>query len=105
MSDRPLTFEDFSTRVNGRFAMRDEHDRVSEVILLECTRLQLAGGPRSFTLLFRGGPDAPAAQGTYLLSADGFEPAPIFLVPARRTSDGVEYHAVFNHTTEDENVP
>jgi len=97
MTDRQLTFEDFSARLNGRFAIQDENARVSEVVLTECTRQQLAGGPASFTLLFRGGSDAPVAQGIYLVSADDFEPAPIFLVPVGRTSDGVEYHAVFNH--------
>jgi hypothetical protein len=56
---------------------------------------------RSFNLLFRAGPDAPREQGLYLLSREDFEPAPIFLVPVRALPDGVEFHAVFNPSTEE----
>lgn len=97
MSERELVFEDFHSRVNGRFTMLDEHGQASDIVLIECTRRQPTNDSRSFTLLFHGAADAPAVQGMYLLSADGFEPAPVFLVPVGRTSDYVEYHAVFNH--------
>lgn len=97
MTDRELLFEDFNSRVNGRFAMRDEYGHASEIVLIECTGRQPTNDSRSFTLLFHGAADAPAIQGMYLLSAEDFEPAPVFLVPVRRTSDGVEYDAVFNH--------
>jgi hypothetical protein len=40
--------------------------------------------------------DAPAQQGTYLLSAAGLGPAPVFLVLVRQLADGLEYQAVFN---------
>jgi hypothetical protein len=96
MTERELVFEDFNSRVNRRFTMLDEHERASEITLVECSQ-RPADDPRSFTLLFRGAPDGPAVQGMYLLSADDFEPAPVFLVPVARTSDGVDYHAVFNH--------
>lgn len=97
MTERDLVFEDFNSRVNGRFTMLDEHGHASEIVLIQCTRRPPTTDSRSFTLLFHGAADAPAVQGTYLLSADDFEPAPVFLVPVGRTSDGVQYHAVFNH--------
>ena len=65
-------------------------------MLTECARSSVPGASRSFNLLFRAGPDAPREQGTYLLSRQDFEPAPIFLVPVRTTPDGAEFHAVFN---------
>lgn len=55
----------------------------------------------SFTLDFRGGPDAPRDQATYLLTApDSPEPTPIFLVPSGATADAVTYHAVFTSLPE-----
>ncbi|MEO7261879.1 MAG: hypothetical protein ABI047_11600 [Jatrophihabitantaceae bacterium] len=100
MSD-PLGFEDFHSRVGQPFTLRFGEDGVSEVVLLECARGTAHGGARSFTLLFRAGPDAPREQGNYLLSREDFGPVPIFLVPVRATPDGVEFHAVFNQLTEE----
>jgi len=112
MSDRPLSFEDFSARVGQSFTMRfatglptEETTATAELVLTECVRSSIRTAPRSFNLLFRAGPDAPREQGLYLLGRDDFEPAPIFLVPVRALPDGVEFHAVFNPSTEDENVP
>lgn len=111
MTDRALSFEDFSDRVGQHFTMRTTPadatggDDTVELVLTECTRSSIASMPRSFSLLFRAGPDAPREQGNYLLSREDFEPAPIFLVPVRAVADGLEFHAVFNPSTEDENVP
>jgi hypothetical protein len=115
MTARPLSFEDFSPRVGQTFTMGfategtaaaapDAAD-VAELVLTECTPSSIPGMSRSFNLLFRAGPDAPREQGLYLLSREDFEPAPIFLVPVRALADGLEFHAVFNPSTEDENVP
>jgi hypothetical protein len=132
MSVRSLSFEDFQHRVGQTFTMRyptdagaDEaaeaagaeaagatHEAAGatpeaacDAVLTECARSSVSGASRSFNLLFRAGPDAPREQGTYLLGRDDFEPAPIFLVPVRALADGVEFHAVFNPSTEAENVP
>ena len=108
MSDRPLSFEDFSARVGQSFTMRfgtEDATGAAEIVLTECAHSTIRSTPRSFNLLFRAGPDAPREQGLYLLGRDDFEPAPIFLVPVRALADGVEFHAVFNPSTEDENVP
>lgn len=96
MTEAAPTFDDFDSRVGRSFTMQLGLDRAAEIVLSECTRQDLPGGPSCFTLLFRGGLDAPPAQGSYLLAADDFGPAPVFLVPVRQLADGVEYHAVFN---------
>ena len=107
MSARPLSFEGFSARVGQSFIMRStaEDAAGAELVLTECERSSIPGATRSFNLLFRAGADAPREQGLYLLSREDFEPAPIFLVPVRALTDGLEFHAVFNPSTEDENVP
>ncbi len=96
MPEQPMTYEVFSDRLNQRFTMRVA-DQDIEVILTECRASQVEGGPASFSLTFKAGPDAPIEQSTYLLSAEGFGPAPIFLVPVRKLPDGLEYQAVFTN--------
>jgi uncharacterized protein DUF6916 len=96
MPEQPMTYEVFAERVRQRFSMRAA-DRDIEVILTECQAAQHEGGPATFSLTFKAGPDAPIEQSTYLLSADGFGPAPIFLVPVRKLPDGLEYQAVFTN--------
>jgi hypothetical protein len=112
MSDQPLSFEGFSPRVGQAFTMRFDTNAVAEdatataeIVLTGCVRSTIGSAPRSFNLLFQAGPDAPREQGLYLLSRDDFAPEPIFLVPVRALPDGLEFHAVFNPSTEDENVP
>jgi hypothetical protein len=111
MTDRVLGYSDFSARVGQRFTMRfsirpdgEDADGACEVELTECARSTVPGASRSFDLTFRAGPDAPREQGNYLLVREDFPPAPIFLVPVRALADGLEFHAVFNPLTEDENV-
>ena len=102
MSDRPLSFDDFSARVGQSFTMRFGADDAAggagacQIVLTECAPSTVRGASRSFNLLFRAGADAPREQGLYLVSREDFEPAPIFLVPVRALPDGVEFHAVFN---------
>ena len=110
MTGRALSFADFSARVGQRFTMRfsvqpdgEDADGTCEAELTECVRSTVPGASRSFDLTFRAGPDAPREQGNYLLEREDFAPAPIFLVPVRALADGLEFHAVFNPLTEDEN--
>jgi len=112
MTARQLNYSDFSARVGQRFTMRfsirpdgEDADGACEVELTECERSTVTGASGAFDLTFRAGPDAPREQGNYLLVREDFPPAPIFLVPVRALADGLEFHAVFNPSTEDENVP
>ncbi len=90
-----LRYADFAERVGTDFALHLPDGRVP-LVLTECT----AGGPESFSLTFKAGPQAPAEQSLYQLSADGMGPDLIFLVPTgRRPNDSdfpLEYQAIFN---------
>ena len=96
MPEQPMTYEVFAEHLHQRFTMQAA-DRDIEVILTECQATQAEGGPAGFSLTFKAGPEAPIEQATYLLSAEGFGSAPIFLVPVRRLPDGLEYQAVFTN--------
>lgn len=108
-------YDDWAPRVGQSFTMRfggipstaeqPADGNSCEIVLTDCVRSSVHGMPRSFNLLFRAGTDAPREQGLYVVSGDDFEPVPIFLVPVRALADGLEFHAVFNPSTEDENVP
>ena len=86
----------FADRVGDEFALHLPAGDRAPMVLAECTVV----GPGSFSLIFKAGPSAPAEQATYAVSADGFGPEAIFLVPvARRPGDDrfpLEYQAIFN---------
>jgi len=87
---------DFADRVGTGFTLHLGGGEDVPLVLTECT----VAGPGAFSLLFKAGPRAPREQSIYDLSADGFGPEPIFLVPvAPRPDDAefpLEYEAVFN---------
>ena len=89
MSDLHL----FQDRVNHSFQLRGDDQQSHTLVLTDCAAQP---GGSSFALTFSGGRDVPAKQGTFLLSADGLEPMPVFLVPTRQDTSGVELYAVFN---------
>src|SRR6185437_36359 len=88
-------YADFTGRVDTGFVMQLPDGGQVPLVLTECT-----GQPHSFSLSFKAGPQAPREQGTYQLSADGFGPEVVFLVPvALRPNDSdfpLEYQAIFN---------
>jgi len=92
---------DFQALLNQVFRLWIGTDAVAELVLTECTEPQRNGDFSSFSVTFRGGPEAPQQQGTYLLSSDGFDETAIFLVPVQRVAEGLEYHAVFSRLLEE----
>jgi hypothetical protein len=100
MSTTPsgLSYGDFAGLVGTDFALHLPDGGHAPLVLTECT----ASTPDSFSLIFKAGTQAPAEQGLYQLSADGFGPDLIFLVPiGRRPNDSdfpLEYQAIFNST-------
>lgn len=92
-------YADFAERVGDDFVLHLPDGDRAPLVLTECT----ADRPGSFALLFKAGPPAPAEQSLYELSADGFGPELIFLVPVRqRPNDSdfpLEYQAIFNSTS------
>ncbi|MGI8664882.1 MAG: DUF6916 family protein [Jatrophihabitans sp.] len=112
MAEPSPSYETFRSRLDQPFSMRLTDDRVIELVLTGCVPGQAVPHqevihqkvePHSFSLTFKAGADAPIEQATFLLSADGFGPSPIFLVPLRQLPDGLEYQAVFT-TSKDESA-
>jgi hypothetical protein len=91
-----LGYADFAKRLGAEFALHLPDGARAPLVLTECEE----GRPGSFSLIFKAGPQAPAEQALYQLSADGFGPELIFLVPVRhRPHDSdfpLEYQAIFN---------
>ena len=98
MSD--ATFETFRQLVGATFRMELGGSRHIAILLSACETTGPGESPARFSLTFKAGPEAPTEQGTYALSADGFGPEPVFLVPVRRLPADpafpLEYEAVFN---------
>lgn len=90
------SYDDFAARVGTAFVLHLPGGGRAPLVLDECT----SSGPGAFSLIFRAGPLAPNAQALYELSADGFGPELIFLVPVGRRPDDAEfpllYQAIFN---------
>jgi hypothetical protein len=91
-----LSHADFVDRVGTDFALHLPEGHQVPLVLTECR----TSAPGSFSLVFKASPRAPLAQAIYQVSADGFGPEPIFLVPvAQRPKDPqypLEYQAIFN---------
>lgn len=94
MSD--VAFETFAQRRGSEFRLHLPDGQQATLTLTDCSALSADGSVDAFSLTFLGPPDAPPDQATYLVSAEGFDPEPIFLVPVGRRADGLEYQAVFN---------
>lgn len=88
-------YTDFADRVDTDFTMQLAGGAQVPLVLTECT-----GEPHAFSLIFKAGSGAPQEQGLYQLSADGFGPEVVFLVPVTlRPHDSdfpLEYQAIFN---------
>jgi hypothetical protein len=99
MSDQPTPpgYQTYADRVGTEFVLQLPDGDCAPLVLTECT----AGYPGSFSLIFKAGPQAPREQALYQLSADGFGPEVVFLVPvALRPHDSdfpLEYQAIFNY--------
>lgn len=89
------SYADFADRLDTDFTMQLSDDHQVRLVLTEC-----AGVPHAFSLSFKAGPQAPREQGLYRLSADGFGPEVVFLVPVTLRSHDpdfpLEYQAIFN---------
>jgi len=89
------SYADFADRVDTDFVMQLPDGNQVPLVLTECS-----GEPHSYSLLFKAGSRGPREQGLYRLSADGFGPEVVFLVPvALRPHDSdfpLEYQAIFS---------
>lgn len=81
----------FQSRLGAEFSI------AGTALTLALAEVAESANPQAFSLTFQG-PAAPLVeQQTVVLERAGDEPLAIFLVPAARNADGVQYHAVFNN--------
>jgi hypothetical protein len=98
MGDQPTPpgYQEYADRLGTEFRMELPDGSQAPLVLIECS----ATSPTSFALTFKAGSGAPNAQASYSITADGFGPELVFLVPLRlRPNDSdhpLEYHAIFN---------
>jgi len=90
-----ITFDDFQARVGQEFQAATEAGPVT-MQLTECQTLTPNGDANSFSLTFTSATDTPIGQGSYHLSAAGFGPELIFLVPTGVDAGGKHYQALFH---------
>lgn len=90
-----ITFEDFHRLLGAEFSAQTPGGPVP-LRLTECVLTGPNGDTDSFSLTFTSGPDMPIGQDSYQLSAPGFGPELVFLVPISRTAAGAQYQAVFH---------
>jgi hypothetical protein len=93
-------YDDWAARVGQPFTVAFDADRSAELVLSHCSDAVVAGGIRSFSLLFTAESDVPADQGTFRFSAPGFDTTDVFVVPLRSDQAGTEFEAVFNQVEE-----
>lgn len=93
---KALTAASFEPLVGDRFRIAPGDDPDFEVELVEVADAGHEGsGRRQFSVLFRGGPDAPLPQRIYRVEHGELGPLDIFLVPLGPDSVGQRYEAVF----------
>jgi hypothetical protein len=87
-----LTAEDFEPLLHEPFSLGSQF----EIELIDVSSSGTAGSARpQFSLLFRGGPTPPLAQGVHGLEHARLGRLDLFLVPLGPDEEGQRYEAVF----------
>lgn len=88
--------EMFSAHENSRFLLHYGDAQTAELELIRVT--DVGSGPRQaqFSLVFKGPPNGPAAQGIFRIEHEKLGALDLFLVPIGRDKEGLSYEAVFN---------
>jgi hypothetical protein len=90
-----LTAQDFAARTGEVFVLHTTEESSFETRLIEVSEGQGGYSRQQFSLVFRGGPEHHASQGTYRLDNDAMGSLAIFLVPIGPDAHGQRYQAVF----------
>ena len=85
-----LTADDFAPLRHQPFALTADHAPRLELELVEVT-----GGGRPFSVVFRGPGEPLLSQRIYRIEHPALGPLDLFLVPVGREPDGLRYEAVF----------
>jgi hypothetical protein len=98
--DRQLVFEDFSDKVDGVFALRDDGVPDIALTLKQADLLNPAYGLKGvrppFSLIFLATDPRVLPQRLYRLEHERLGAVTIFLVPIAKDAEGVRYQATFN---------
>jgi hypothetical protein len=90
----------FERLVNSRFRLHAAEQTSVEVELVEFREEASVPSIEQFSLVFRAPADIPAEQRIYELEHEVTASFKLFLVPIRRTGEGLFFEAVFNRRVE-----
>ena len=95
-------YPEYAAGVGRTWALQRADGTTADVVLSSCVPHREARST-GFTLTFVHPPgDAVLLeQDTYLVSHDGADASPVFLVPVAQSAAGTELQAVFNHLVPD----
>lgn len=91
-----LELDEAQELVGRSFFVTLEEAESLQLELVEASPIQTQpGSAHGFSLLFTGPAKPVLTQATYLLSVDGADPQPVFLVPIGAGQESTSYEAVF----------
>jgi hypothetical protein len=90
--------EAFQPLVGSEFKLHLGPDQTLPAHLIEAQPIRSAAAPERepFSLVFKGPAEPLLPQCIYRLEHPSLDALDVFLVPIRRTPEGVQYEAVFN---------
>ena len=86
----------FLENLNAKFRLSLEAGASAELELAEVSDLKTGPGQEWFSIVLREGSERILPQRTYQVDSDTMGSMEIFIVPIRKTDEGVFYEAVFN---------
>lgn len=97
-----FTHETFRARIGEQFLLRVESHEPLSLELTEATVLACGSDPaksqnrrKPFSVIFRGPNEFPLVQHTYPFEHSEIGTFEMFIVPIKRTSEGMFYEAIF----------
>ena len=91
-----LTRDSFARCLNDAFEVQRPGAGAVALELIEAGGPPASGGDETFSIVFRGPPDAFLPQATYRFGHDGLGAFDLFIVPVGPDQAGHRYEAVFN---------
>lgn len=86
----------FLENLNTKFRLSLAEGASAELELAEVSDLKTGPGQEWFSIVLRGGSEQILPQRIYQVESEAMGSMEIFMVPIRKTDEGVFYEAVFN---------
>ena len=96
----PLTHEQFSQNLNGRFLVRLSSGENVELELTEVSDFKKSAVQERFWLHFEGSAQTPLDQGTFSFENENMGTFDMFITPIKSNQLNIYYEAVFNRLVE-----